>query len=66
MHYRDDGCYCFKMSITGTSNNVAFVVNLSAFALASFKIMPMIGDIVSKINSIGVNRPFLNACNDNG
>ncbi|MCR5304698.1 MAG: ABC transporter ATP-binding protein/permease, partial [Lachnospiraceae bacterium] len=52
---------CFKITLNPNGDNTQFVASLSAFALAVLKITPSISSVVTKINSIGVNRPSLNA-----
>lgn len=52
---------CFKTAFNSGGDNTQFVANLSAFALAVLKITPSISSVVTKINSIGVSRPSLNA-----
>lgn len=51
---------CIKLTF-GWSNNIAdFVPQLSAFAIAAFRLMPSIGKLNAYINSINYCRPSLN------
>lgn len=56
---------CIRLASNTGGDNTQFVANLSAFALAVLKITPSISSVVTKINSIGVSRPSLNAAVQN-
>lgn len=46
--------------VTGMTDTAAFVPQLSAFAIAAFKILPSLGKISNAFNSLIYNLPFLN------
>ena len=55
---------CIKLTF-GWSNNIAdFVPQLSAFAIAAFRLMPSIGKLNAYINSINYCKPSLNLIYD--